>query len=163
MISQLISQKWWYQRRTMSMICSVKTWLSFFKVTLMDPLNFHWMQSPFSHLKNTWRLSIHLHWTLIKYLPFGIKFFEIQKQWSLLLRNYENVQGKYQLFFSIEWRYCNLRPGVPLEDYLNLNCKITHLQNYISAKLWGLKVIFKVRIAEHASIEIHVPPTWIQI
>jgi hypothetical protein len=35
-----------------------------------------------------------LHWTLIKYLPFGIKVFVIQKQWSLLLKKYGNVQGK---------------------------------------------------------------------
>jgi hypothetical protein len=41
---------------------------------------------------------MHLHWTLIKYLPFGIKFFVIKKQWSLLLKKYETVQGKYQLF-----------------------------------------------------------------
>jgi hypothetical protein len=31
---------------------------------------------------------------VIKYLPFGIKFFVIQKQWSLLLKKYGNVQGK---------------------------------------------------------------------
>jgi hypothetical protein len=30
-------------------------------------------------------------------------------------------------------------------------------------KLWGLNVIFKVRIAERASIKIQVPSTWIQI
>ena len=56
------------------------------------------MQSPFSHLKNTWRLFICLHWTLIKYLPFGINFSLLKIQWTLLLRNYGNVQGKYQLF-----------------------------------------------------------------
>ncbi len=66
-------QCWWF--------FSIKTWLSFFKLTLMDPLIFCWMQSPFSHLKNIWRLSKCLPWTLIKYLPFGIKFFEIQKQY----------------------------------------------------------------------------------
>ncbi len=39
-----------------------------------------------------------LHWTLIKYLPFVIKFFVIQKQWSLLLNKYGYLQGKQQLF-----------------------------------------------------------------
>jgi hypothetical protein len=34
------------------------------------------------------------HWTSIKYLPFRIKVFVIQKQWSLLLKKYGNVQGK---------------------------------------------------------------------
>ncbi len=77
-----------------AMSYSIKTRLSFFKLTLIDLKIFHWMQSSFSHLKNAWRLFIHLHWTLIKYLPFGIEFFVILKQWSLLLKKYGNVQGK---------------------------------------------------------------------
>jgi hypothetical protein len=58
------------------------------------------MQSPSSHLKNTWRFFICLLWTLIKYLPFGIKFFVIQKQWSLLLKKYGYLQGKQNYSFS---------------------------------------------------------------
>ncbi len=91
-------KKWWYQRRTMLMICSVKTWLSFFKLTLMDPLIFHSMQSPFSHLKilEDFLYASIGHWSNIFHL--GTNFPKIQKQWSLSLRNYGNVQGKYQLF-----------------------------------------------------------------
>jgi hypothetical protein len=44
------------------------------------------------------RLFIRLHWTLIKYLPFGIKFFLIQKQKTMLLKKYGKLQGKQQLF-----------------------------------------------------------------
>jgi hypothetical protein len=38
--------------------------------------------------------------------------------------------------------------------------KVTSFEKW---KLWGLKVIFKVRIVERASIKIQVPSTWIQI
>ncbi len=35
---------------------------------------------------------------MIKYLPFGIKFFLFQKQWTLSLRKYGNLQAKQRLF-----------------------------------------------------------------
>ena len=39
-----------------------------------------------------------LHWTLIKYLPFGIKFFLIQRQETMSLKKYGKLQQKQQLF-----------------------------------------------------------------
>ncbi len=41
---------------------------------------------------------LRLHWTLMEYHPFGIKFFKLTKQGSMLLTNYGNLQGKHQLF-----------------------------------------------------------------
>ena len=67
---------------------------------------FFWMQSPFSHLKNTWRLFILFHWTLIKYLPFGIKFFPIQNQVTLSLKKHGILQAKQQLFLFQSSRQC---------------------------------------------------------
>ncbi len=39
----------------------------------------------------------------------------------------------------VKWRYGNSRPGVPLKDYFELNCKITHLQNYSICKITHLQ------------------------
>jgi hypothetical protein len=41
---------------------------------------------------------MHLYWKLIKYLPFGIKFFLIQRQETMSLKKYGILQGKHQLF-----------------------------------------------------------------
>ncbi len=49
---------------------------------------------------------IHLHWTLIKYLSFGIKFLPIQKQVTLSLKNYGNLQAKQQFFLFQSLRQC---------------------------------------------------------
>ncbi len=43
---------------------------SFSKLILMDLLIFCWVKPPFILLKNTWRLFIRLHWTLMEYHPF---------------------------------------------------------------------------------------------
>jgi hypothetical protein len=64
---------------------------------------------------------------------------------------------------SVEWRDSNSRPGVPLVSKAEVKVTSFEKPKLLSAKLWGLKVIFKVRIAELASIQIQVPPTWIQI
>ncbi len=102
----MMSLKGWYLRRTMLMNYSVKIWLSFSKLTLMDLLIFHQVQPPFILLKNTWRLFIRLHWTLMEYHPFKIKFWQTTKERSMLLTKYGNLQGKHQLFLFQPSRQC---------------------------------------------------------
>ncbi len=90
----------------MLMNYSVKIWLSFSKLILMDLLIFRRVQPPFILLKNTWRLFIRLHWTLMEYHPFGIEFWWITKEGSMSLTKYGNLQEKHQLFLFQSSRQC---------------------------------------------------------
>ncbi len=49
-------------------------------------------------LEKYMKTFIPLHWILLKYLPFGIKFFLIQRQETMSLKKYGKLQGKQQLF-----------------------------------------------------------------
>ncbi len=59
------------------------------------------MQLSLSHLKNIWRLFTRLHWTLIKYLSFGIHFFLIQKQCTVTEEIWESASKATIIPFSI--------------------------------------------------------------
>ncbi len=101
-----MSLEGWYLRRTMLMNYSVKIWLSFSKLTLMDLFIFCRVQPPFILLKNIWRLCIRLHWTLMEYHAFGIKFWWITKERSMLLTKYGNLQVKHQLYLFQSSHQC---------------------------------------------------------
>ncbi len=98
------------------------------------------MQSSFSHLKNTWRLFICLHWTLIKYLPFWIKFFVTQRQETMSLKKYGKLQGKQQLSLFQSSRQCFISV---LWDIDFLNQLWSSYSNFPSSRilctwLWGI-------------------------
>ena len=55
----------------------------------------------------------------MEYHPFGIKFFKLTKQGSMLLTNYGNLQGNHQLFLFQSSRQCFISVLWNI-DFLNL-------------------------------------------
>jgi hypothetical protein len=55
----------------------------------------------------------------MEYHPFGIKFFKLTKQGSMLLTNYGNLQGKHKLFLFQSSRKCFISILQNI-DFLNL-------------------------------------------
>ncbi len=147
----MISQKRWYLRWTMLMNYSVNTWLSFFKLTLMDHSIFCWVQPPFILLKNTWKLSIHLYWTLMEYHSFGIKFFKIQNKdqccWGFMGICKKSINVPFSIFTSM------LHPRF-LEgfDYMYTEWVCTHLHFWIEFLFLYLSLRVPVYLGARGSL-----------